>query len=279
MSIITLITDWGTDGSYVGAMKGKILSLGHDLSIVDIANDIKPYDKIHAAYILRNCYTIFPKGTIHILGVGGNLENQKAEFVAFEHNGYFFIGKNDGIWGLVFDEIPQEIYSFGNTNTEGQTIHGFPELIVYSSIIDAIIKTKTLNNIGTPIKKIFVRHRQLPTVNPNSIIGEIVFIDNYGNAITNISIDDYNRAHNGRQCKIHIASLRNIIYQINKSYEQTERGEILAIWSYSGFLEVAIANGSAKDLLNLSVSNSVRITFIDESSDTRLTAETKSTLF
>jgi len=276
MSIITLITDWGTDGSYVGAMKGKILSLGHNLSIVDIANDIKPYDKIHAAYVLRNCYTIFPKGTIHILGVGGNLENLKSEFVAFEHQGYYFIGKNDGMWGLVFDEMPQTMYSF--PNNEDKPTHGFPELVVFSSIIDTISTTQSLEKSGTPLKKLFVRHRQLPTVNQNIIIGEIIFFDNYGNAVTNISLDDFNRVNNGRSCKIHIASLRNIIYKINNSYEQTERGEILAIWGFSGFLEVAIANGSAKDLLNLSVSNSIRITFIDNDDNTQ-PSQGKSTLF
>jgi len=276
MSIVTLITDWGTNGSYVGAMKGKILSLDQNLSVVDIANDIKPFDKIHAAYVLRNCYRIFPKGTIHILAVGGNFENIKSEYIAFAHNDYYFIGKNDGMWGLVFDEIPQGISSY--STEEISTHDGFPELSIFPSIINTITTTQSVSDIGKPLKKLFIRNRQLPTVNQNIIIGEIIFFDNYGNAVTNISIEEFNRINNNRNCKIHIASLKNIIYHINESYEQTERGELLAIWGYSGFLEIAIANGSAKELLNLSVSNSVRITFIDVN-DNSIPPIGKSTLF
>jgi len=276
MSIITLITDWGTDGSYVGAMKGAILSMNQNLSVVDIAHNIKPYDKIHTAYVLRNCYALYPKGTIHLVGVGGNLDNMKSEFIAFENEGHYFIGKNDGMWGLVFDELPKNIFAY--SDLENNANHGFPELSIFPKIIDTIIKTQSVESIGNLVKKLFVRHRQLPTVNQNVIIGEVVYFDIYGNAVTNISKDDFERVHNARNCKIHIASLRNIIYKINDSYDQTERGEILAIWGYSGFLEVAIANGSAKDLLNLSVSNSARITFID-SEEVQTSFQASSTLF
>ena len=276
MSIITLITDWGTDGSYVGAMKGKILSQQSDVTIVDVANNIKPFDKIQAAYVLRNCHHIFPKGTIHIIGVGGNQENVKSEFIAFEKDGYFFLGKNDGIWGLVFEEMPNEIVVFSG-NDESQ-VNGFPELQIFSTCIDIILKTQSIKDIGPPLKKLFVRHRQLPSVNQNQILGEIVYFDIYGNAVTNISLEDFNRVNLERNFKIHINSLKNFVNKINSSYDQTERGEILAIWGYSGFLEIAIANGSTKELLNLSVSNTVRISFVDKD-DISQPSQGKSTLF
>ena len=276
MAIVTLITDWGTDGSYVGAMKGNILSQIDSVTIVDIAHNVKPFDKIHAAYVLRNCYSMYPKGTIHIVSVGGIQENSTLEFITFEKDGYYFIGKNDGIWGLVFDELPKAFYSSNFENNAVQ--NGFPELRIYPKIVEQILKDQTVTGIGNLLKKVFVRNRQLPTVNQNVIIGEIVLFDNYGNAVSNISIDDFVRVHSNRNFKIHIASLRNVINGINTSYNQTEGGEILAIWSYSGFLEIAIANGSAKELLNLSVSNSIRITFDDNTERTK-PIQGKSTLF
>ena len=276
MAIVTLITDWGTDGSYVGAMKGNILSQIDSVTIVDIAHNVKPFDKIHAAYVLRNCYSTYPKGTIHIVSVGGIQENSSIEFIAFEKDGHYFIGKNDGIWGVVFDELPKAFYSPNFENNAA--LNGFPELTIYPKIVEQIFKDQSVQGIGNHLKKVFVRNRQLPTVNQNVIIGEIVLFDNYGNAVSNISTDDFARVHGNRNFKIHIASLRNVINGINTSYNQTEGGEILAIWSYSGFLEIAIANGSAKELLNLSVSNSIRITFADNSETTK-PIQGKSTLF
>ena len=261
MSIITLITDWGTDGAYVGAFKGAILQKTQNLNFIDIAHNIKPYDKIHAAYILRNTYNSFPKGSIHIICVGGNQDNPKTEFVVFEMDNHYFIGKNDGIWGLVFNTPPSNIRKLNLS--EKHIEHAFVELSLIPEIINQITLQKSVDTIGEPFTKLIIRNRQLPAVTANTIIGEIAYFDNFGNAVTNISKDDFERIHKGRKHKIQVASIRNNIFFINSAYDETERGDILAIWNYTGFLEIAIADGSAQDLLNLTVTNSVRIVFTE----------------
>ena len=102
MAIITLTSDLGNKDSYLASVKGSIYSQLESAKIVDITNDITPFNIQQASYILRNCYQDFPKGSIHIIGVDDELSLDN-EHVAVELNGHFFIGADNGIFSLLIN--------------------------------------------------------------------------------------------------------------------------------------------------------------------------------
>jgi len=263
MSIITLITDWGEDGAYVGAFKGKLLNQHPTASVIDISHKIKSFDKLEGAFILKNCYKLYPQNSIHVLGIGGNSSKKResVEYIAFKKNGHYFIGANDGIWGLIFDEPVTEA-SVINSSSSGIQ-HGFPEIEYFAKAINYIMENQSIELLGQLTQKITLRQPKLPISRNNEIIGEVIFNDNYGNAITNISKEYFEQIRKDRFFKIEVKSFRNKITQISTAYSDVENGELLAIYSFTGFLEIAIANGSAKDLLSIVKNTNIQIFFSD----------------
>ena len=123
MPIITLTTDLGTTDHYVSAVKATILRQLDDANIVDISHDIPPFNIIHAAFVLRNVYLEFPQGSIHIIGVNAE-SNDDANHIAVFANGHYFIGTDNGIFSLLLDVKPDKIVEI--TATRDSDNENFP---------------------------------------------------------------------------------------------------------------------------------------------------------
>ena len=105
MAIITLTSDWGLKDHYAGAVKGAILSKMPGARIVDISHQIPSFEIEQAAFVLKNAYSNFPKGSVHILGINTE-ESDKYAHTVVEVDGHFFIGTDNGIFSLLFDKKP-----------------------------------------------------------------------------------------------------------------------------------------------------------------------------
>lgn len=265
MPIVTFTTDWGIDGTYSGAVKGRILSSFPSVQLVDISHQIKSYDIGHAAFVIRNIYSQFPDSTIHVIGVGGNIPNRdsSSKFVVIEYRNHYFVGNDDGIWGLIFDEPPVNVFSVGTTDEMITEYGAFVELCVFTNIVNGLLSNKSLGEIGFPHDGLKRLMPGMATLSSSMINGSVIYIDAYGNAITNISRFDFNRVCKGREYEILAGSYKYSVDKINKTYQESEKGELLAIFSYSGLLEIAIANGSASSLLGLNRESQIRIKFYD----------------
>ncbi|MBK8809051.1 MAG: SAM-dependent chlorinase/fluorinase [Bacteroidales bacterium] len=268
MKIITLTTDWGADGTYVGAFKGRLLSLLPELTIVDVSHQITPYDIGQAAFTLRGCYKLFPKGTIHVLGVGGEISRKQPtsrNYIAFQKDDYYFIGNDDGIWKLIFEDITEDIYKLPSNKAINE-FAAFPELGIYVDAIQKIYAEKPLSTLGKLHEFQILFNPGRAAIHSSMINGEIIHFDTFGNAITNITKEDFERVGKGRSFEIYIGSYHSNykIVKINNEYCETISGNLLAIFSYAGFLEIAIANGRAIDLLNVKQNKEVRIKFSDK---------------
>lgn len=257
-TIITLTTDWGADGLYSAALKGLVLRANPGVNFVDISHTIKHFDKLQAALVLRNTYHFFPAGTIHIIGVVGKEKDLQSERVVFEKDGYFFIGANNGMWGLMFDELPR----LHNIIPTAKSLN-FPELEGYADAIHSIINSKNTGEVGVAAQDLLVQYAPLPSVTGNVITGQVMYIDTYGNAITNISRDDFDRVHKGRRFRIYINSQRHFVDKINKAYSETGNLELMAMFGFTGMLEIAMVYANVNQMLNLQVSNPIRIVFDD----------------
>ena len=174
-----------------------------------------------------------------------------------EFNQQYFLGSDNGIFSLLFkDEDPVQYYSIKDTQPTT-----FPTLNVFSGIACKLIKGVKPETLGNKIESIVRRVPLRATIEDNVVIGSIVYIDSFQNAITNISNDIFDRVGKGKKFKIFVQSNHYTITKINKSYQETSVGELLAIFNSLDLLEIAINGGNAAELLNLNTNSSVRIKF------------------
>lgn len=261
MSVITLTTDWGTDGAYVGAFKGRVLSGGgSSVTVVDVSHQIEPFNSQQAAFVVRNAYRMFPQGSVHIIGVGGT--HFKGVYVACEYEGHYFLGYDDGIWDLLFDDLPQ-FYRLHVEEEAYEVFSAFAELAFFSDSAVNLAKGGSIESIADAYVLQRTGPMSLPAIYHNMIRGAIIYFDRYGNAISNISKVEFEETRKGRPFEISLYSKKYTVNKINRFYFETTKGEMLAIFGYAGLLEIAIANGNIKKLLNLSMGDELRVIFKD----------------
>lgn len=261
MPIVTLTTDWIQDDYYVGAIKGKLISLSPDISIIDISHSIQPFNTAKAAFIIKNSYTHFPKGTIHLIFV--NTEPAAGEsLLAIKYEDHFFIGNDNGIFGLIFRDQPTSIVEL--PEAEAEKHGGFSALDIFVRATGQIVKDGDLINAGKQKDNFSKSIPRRATIDQDVINGSVIYIDSYKNAITNITKDLFNRIGKGRQFEIALQSNHYRLTRINKTYGETSVGELLVLFNSLDLLEVAINKGNATGLLNLTNSSTIRIRFFDK---------------
>jgi S-adenosylmethionine hydrolase len=259
MAIITLTTDWSKSDYYVGALKGKILSVDPATIIVDISHQIPPFNIMQAAFILRNCWFEFPKGTIHIVTINAALTGKRSLLI-IEKEGHYFIASDNGIAGLLFSDKPEAVYKVDNT-TEGNT---FLSINMYIDTAFRLIRGENFKSFSQPVDDFITQIPLRPVIDKNMVTGSVIYIDSFSNAITNISKETFNKEGEGKPFEIFVQSNHYRIDRLNDTYSDSPSGELLALFNSVGLLEIAINNGYAAELLNLTTNSAIRIKFYDE---------------
>ena len=274
MSIITLTTDFGHKDYFVGALKGKILSEHKEAVIVDISHEIDLFNTLEASYCIEAAYSNFPKGTIHIIGVDSERVGD-TQHIAMQWDDHYFICADNGILNtLIQKKIPQKIVAI--------TIHDrlnidASDMDVFVAVACHIARGGLLNVIGKEIqslKPVSVLTSSI-TDDLSEIKGQIVYIDSFGNCVTNISQKQFNDTIRSRKFEIIIKNKK--ITRLHKSYSDFPvsdtkqlkdlEGDFLALFNENGYLEIAIYKsnpktvGSAATLLGLHFRDSISIKF------------------
>ncbi len=275
MSIITLTTDYGLKDHFVGALKGKILSEYPEATIVDISHDIDPFNTVEASYIISAAYASFPKGTVHLIGVDIEL-NKENKHIVMQWNDHYFIATDNGILSMLSQKIvPQKIV---NINIHDRLHAEATDLDVFTKVACHIAKGGLLNVIGKEIKTIKeVTDLQATVLNDGDMLkGYVVYIDHFGNVVTNISKKQFLEVAKGRPYEI-VLKTKNIktilpnysAIAISDKYEiKNYEGEKLALFNTAGFLEIAVFRsnpskvGSANSLLGLNYRDVITIKFV-----------------
>jgi len=257
MSIITITSDWSRDDFYTAAIKGKILSRCPGTQIIEITNQVPPFAIALAAFQLKNSFMHFPDGSVHIVAVN-NTQRENISHVALKIKQHFFIGYNNGIFGLLTEDQPAEIVQL-NAGYKGC----FAELDVFADAASELVLNGELAKLGMPVSELNRQLPVLPAIDESVINGSIIYIDSYRNAFTNISVDVFERIGKGRSFEIFVQSNHNRISHLNTNYNESSPGELLAMFNSVGLLEIAINGGNAADLLNLGLNSSVRVKFRD----------------
>ncbi len=275
MPIITLTTDFGEKDHFAGAVKGAIYSELSDVKIVDISHSVSPFHITEAAYIIQNAYRSFPKDTIHLIGIDSEL-NPENKHIAVYLDGHYFICANNGIISMLASEIkPEKIVEI---NIHDRIETNFPVLDVFVKVACHIARGGTLDVIGKPITNIKEIRDLRPVVNSenNQIIGNVIYIDNYGNVVSNITKAFFEEIGKGRDFTIQArrATFETIYtnysdainFELPKD-KREEDGKKLAIWNSSNYLELAIYKsnpstvGSASTLFGLEYWDTISVNF------------------
>lgn len=282
MSIITLTTDYGLKDHFVGALKGKILSEFPEATIVDISHDIDPFNTAEASYIVGVAYKSFPKGSVHLIGVDAEL-NKENQHIVIEWNDHFFICADNGILGMLTQNIvPQKMVAI---NIHDRLPVDATDLDVFVTVAAHIARGGLLNVIGKEITAIkqATELQAIVADDKNSIKGYVIYIDHFGNVVTNISKKFFLEIAKGRPYEIPMIQRRNQkvsspIKNIWAKYSdianarnydvKNYEGDKLAIFNEAGFLEIAIFRsnpitvGSASSLLGLGYRDTIVINFL-----------------
>ncbi len=274
-AIITLTTDFGEKDHFAGAVKGALYSELETIRIVDISHCISPFHISEAAYIIQNAYKSFPPGSIHIIGIDSEL-NPENKHIAVYLDNHYFICANNGIISMLTSEIkPEKIVEI---NVHDNIESNFPVLDVFVKVACHIARGGTLEVIGKPISKIKQLTGIKPVVNPENsqIIGNVIYIDNYGNVISNINKVLFEKIGKGRSFTIQARSIKfskvynrysDFINFDNPKNKRVEDGKKLALWNSSNYLELSIYKsnpktvGSASSLFGLNYRDTVSINF------------------
>ncbi|NER11819.1 hypothetical protein GWK08_00045 [Leptobacterium flavescens] len=275
MAIITLTTDFGEKDHFVGAIKGAIYGELEDVRIVDISHNVSPFNITEAAYIIQNAYNSFPKGSIHIIGIDAEL-NPENRHIALKLDGHYFICADNGIMCMITSEfIPEKVVEI---NIHNKIETSFPVLDIFVKVAAHISRGGTLEIVGKPIDDIKRLTGIKPVINneENQIIGSVLYIDNYGNVVTNITRKLFETIGKGRPYEIEARNYKfKNIYErysdaINFNIEKNKReedGKKLAIFNSADYLELAIYKsnpltvGGANSLFGLDFRDTVTVNF------------------
>ena len=259
--IITLTTDFGTSDAYVGIMKGVILGINPDVRVVDLTHAIPPQAIQDAALSIHSAHRYFPEGTIHTIvvdpGVGSN-----RRAVVCQTDRAFFVCPDNGILTYLLHEIEntagQSIRAVAIQNQTyflpvvSNTFHGRD---IFAPVAAHLSLGVPPANIGPPVEDLVQLPIPIPEVSGNTIIGQIVKFDRFGNAITNIS--ESVLAGIGTTYEIRGGSTR--LTRLNRAYAESGIGKPLAIIGSLGVLEIAIHGGNAEVSLGLKCGDVVEI--------------------
>ena len=255
MSVITFLSDFGTTDHYVASVKARIVSQKSDQVIVDLSHDIRPFDIAHASTVLRQVYSDFPKRTVHLVAVDSM--RQKSQPIALEMDGHYFVGFNSGLFSLIAKEKPGMVVSLDGEASV------FPAKEVLGPAAVHLASGKSLAEVGTPFEAYTELYPRQLKVTKREIAGNVVSVDHYGNLITNIQKEDFEKilSINGNGTRHLIRFGREAFEKVHTYYTEVESGDCFVMFNSLGFLQIGINKGNASELLGLRVDAPVIIEF------------------
>jgi S-adenosylmethionine hydrolase len=255
MAIVTLLTDSGESDHYVAAVKARIISINPGVRIEDISHSVKPSDLAHAAFILRAIFRDFPKGTVHLIGVDST-GNRGDASVALQLEDHFFVGCDNGLFGLISDKAHQQLVDLNSITPVTTT---FPERDIFAPAAAKLASGVSITTLGKPMQSFKRMIDRQVKATKKQITGSVIRVDGVGNLITNIPRDAFDILSQGKAYTIQFGGEK--FRRIHTQYNQAEQGECFIVFNSLGLLEIGIYKGNASELLGLEYDSTVNIIF------------------
>jgi len=246
--IITLLTDFGLKDPYVASMKGVILSINPQCTLVDITHQVNSHDIKEGAFILAQAYSNFPKGTIHLSVVDPEVGSARKPILIVTKN-YFFVGPDNGLFtfALKGETVKQAVVL---TNQKfflseiSSTFHGRDIFAPVAAYLSLGVKPESFGPSIKSSREISFPH---PAMKQGKLIGEIVHVDAFGNLVSNIDRKSLLQFSKGRPFVIKIE--KRTMRGLKKGYWEGTKDELMALIGSGGFLEMSVREGNAQKAL------------------------------
>lgn len=247
MPLITLTSDIGEKDYLAGAVKGQLLQIIPNSTLVDISHRLTPFNYPQAAYVCRNAIKNFPEYTFHIVLI--NLfENKNEHLLLAFHNQQYILCADNGLLTMILEDKPEMVIGLPMDKTISKNALYVSR--IFGKAIKLLNDGESLSKIGNPDIEILEKNPLNPMLGNNWIEGQIIFIDHFENVVVNITRDAFEEQRRGR--KFFIAFKRDeVIDRISETYADVAEGEKLALFNAAGYLEIAINKGNAAGLLGL----------------------------
>ncbi|MFZ2446931.1 MAG: SAM-dependent chlorinase/fluorinase [Syntrophobacteraceae bacterium] len=247
--IITLLTDFGLRDGYVASMKGVILGIAPDAAPVDISHLIAPQDVRSAAFVLFTCYECFPHRTVHLAVVDPGVGTDRGA-IAVRAGSFFLVGPDNGIFSLVLrKETGWRARSLENTDFHRQpasaTFHGRD---IFAPVAAHLARGAPFEALG-PECAPAISEWASPIRTAEGIEGEVIHIDRFGNAVTNITREMPGDLGPSERWSVSAEKASGL--PVLGAYGLAAAGSALALVGSSGFFEIAVNGGNAASELGL----------------------------
>lgn len=257
MPLITLTTDFGTKDWFVGTMKGVVLGIAPRATIVDITHEVPAGDVRAGAFALAASYKFFPRGTIHVVVVDPGVGSPRKAMVV-QTNQYLFVGPDNGVLSLALArEKITAIRALENgryfVQPVSRTFHGRD---VFAPVAAHLARRVPLARFGKVLKAFSHLEWREPRRQGDQVRGEVVYIDRFGNAITDIR-EEIIASHGNEQWEVSIKGKGR--FPVKDFYQTVSLGRAVGVIGSSGFLEMAVNGGSAKQVLGLKIGTPVLV--------------------
>ncbi len=246
MAAITLMTDFGAADHYVACMKGVILQRAPTAPIVDVTHLIQPFDVVHGAFVLRQIFEYFPQGSIHIAVVDPGVGSSR-RILAARYSDQIVLAPDNGLLTFVHrDFILAELRSIENTRLYqaevSRTFHGRD---VFAPVAAQLWQGMPLDNVGPIVRELELLNIDRPkTLQQGGIEGQVLYVDHFGNIVSNISGDDLGMVKAPfERMVVHVGPIR--VGHLRTTYSDVRPGEVLAVMGSTGMLEIAVNQGNA----------------------------------
>ncbi len=256
--IITLMTDFGTSDHYVGVMKGVILNINPQVQIVDITHAIPPQDVHAAAFLIDSAYRYFPAGTIHVIVVDPGVGSERQAIVCQTETAYFVCPDNGILTYILRNE--KRVHAVAVENSAyflpqvSNTFHGRD---IFAPVAAHLSRGVPIGKLGSPVAQPTQLPSPKPQVMDKTVIGHIIWIDSFGNLVTDISHEILEPLERRASIVVHAGSAK--IEHLNRSYTESAVGEVLAIVGSFNRLEISINQGNAAQVLDLKRGDTITI--------------------
>jgi len=249
--IIALLTDFGTQDHYLGALRGVALSICPDATLVDITHEIPPQDVLTGALELASAFRSFPEQTVFLCVVDPGVGSTRRA-IAAAAGGYRFVAPDNGLLTIVLRQHPPTCVveltdpRFAHS-TISRTFEGRDRFAPAAAWLASGTDIRALGRLLTAWTTIDV---PAPRIDADELIGEVLHVDRFGNLVTNIDRATFDRFGAGSAIEIAVAG--QTVTKVVTTYSDARAGTVIALFGSGDYLEIAVPGGSAKRRLGLS---------------------------
>jgi S-adenosylmethionine hydrolase len=260
--IITLLTDFGIQDHYVASIKGVILGINPNCTLIDISHQVRPHDIHEGAFVLANASSYYPKGTIHLAVVDPGVGSPRKPILLVTRN-YFFLGPDNGLLSLAAekDGIKQAIV-LGLRNfflpRISTTFHGRD---IFAPVAGHLSLGVEPSRLGNKIDSWVEIQLARPSLRKNMLVGSVVHVDSFGNIISDIHEEQLSRFTRGRRFMIKAGKIS--LCELKRGYWEAKKRGLMALFGSGGFLEISIREGNAQKILKMKRGDKIRIQIIN----------------